>query len=140
MNFSNLFLTLLFSAASTALRAEEKTSSFSNGVNTGSLLQTLLGLILVVASIFVVVWLLKRSQMLSGGAHRQLQVIGGISLGARERAVLVQVGNEQILLGVTPQQVRTLHVLPEPLESHQTSDKNGNFAEKLREMMQRGQS
>lgn len=140
MNFSNLFLTLLFSVASTALRAEEKTSSFSSGVNTGSLLQTLLGLILVVASIFVVVWLLKRSQMLSGGAHRQLRVIGGISLGARERAVLVQVGNEQILLGVTPQQVRTLHVLPEPLESPQASDKNGNFAEKLREMMQRGQT
>lgn len=140
MKLFTLCLTLLFSAAPAALRAEEKASSFSPGVDTGSLLQTLLGLILVVISIFVVVWLLKRGQMLSAGAHRQLRVIGGISLGARERAVLVQVGDEQILLGVTPQQVRTLHVLPEPLESAQSSDNNGSFAEKLREMMQRGQA
>lgn len=140
MKFFQWFSTLLFSAAPVVLRAEDKTSSFTSGVNTGTLLQTLLGLILVVASIFVVIWLLKRSQMLSGGAHRQLRVIGGVSLGARERAVLVQVGNEQILLGVTPQQVRTLHVLPEPLESPQTTTQNGSFAEKFREMMQRGDS
>lgn len=140
MKLSSLYSLLLLSAAPVALQAEEKTSSFSSGVDSSSLLQTLLGLILVVASIFVVVWLLKRSQMLSAGAHRQLRVIGGVSLGARERAVLVQVGDEQILLGVTPQQVRTLHVLPEPLESAQGNSQPGNFAEKLREMMQRGQS
>jgi len=40
-----------------------------------------------------------------------VSVIGGVSLGPRERAVLLQVGGTRLLVGVAPGQVRMLHLL-----------------------------
>jgi flagellar protein FliO/FliZ len=37
------------------------------------------------------------------------------------RAVLIQLGNQQLLLGVAPGQVRTLHVLAEPVVDNTAS-------------------
>lgn len=72
-------------------------------------------LLLVLALIVGMAWLLKR---LPGAGLRQadgLRVVTSMSLGARERVAVVQVGNEQLLLGIGASGVRTLHVLPEPL-------------------------
>ena len=44
-----------------------------------------------------------------------IEIIADVSLGAKERAVLVQVGGKQLLLGVAPGRVNTLHVLDEPV-------------------------
>jgi flagellar protein FliO/FliZ len=42
--------------------------------------------------------------------------VADVPLGQKERAVLLKVGATQILLGVAPGRVNTLHVLAEPLE------------------------
>lgn len=111
-------------------------------VNASTLLQTIFGLIFVLAIIVFLGWLLKRSQYFHAAHHGQLKVLGAISLGTREKAVLIQVGEQQILLGVTPQQINTLHTLPEPLPVRETPTKQtDSFAEKLKQMMQqRGNS
>ena len=44
-------------------------------------------------------------------------VLSSVSVGQRERAVLVQVGEQQMLLGVGPGNVRTLHVFDKPAVS-----------------------
>jgi flagellar protein FliO/FliZ len=103
-------------------------------VSASSLLQTLLGLILVLVCIALVAWLLKRSNSFHTAASGKMKVIAGLPLGTRERAVLVQVGDEQLLLGVTPQQINLLHKLDTPLEVD--SANNGDFAGKLRQIMQ----
>lgn len=72
-------------------------------------------LVLVLGLILGLAWLLKR---LPGSGFRQadgLRVVASISLGAKERAAVVQVGGEQLLLGIGAGGVRTLHVLPQPL-------------------------
>jgi len=47
--------------------------------------------------------------------------------------VLLEVGNEQLLLGVAQGSVRTLHVLPEPvIDSKADSGQTQNFAAVLR--------
>ena len=111
-------------------------------VTASSLLQTILGLIVVLAIIVMTGWLLKRSQYFHAGHHGQLKVLGAISLGTREKAVLIQVGDQQLLLGVTPQQINTLHTLAEPLPVRDTHTKPADsFAERLKQMMQqRGNS
>jgi flagellar protein FliO/FliZ len=43
-------------------------------------------------------------------------VLADVPLGQKERAVLLKVGAQQILLGVAPGRVNTLHVLAEPIE------------------------
>lgn len=103
-------------------------------VSASSLLQTLLGLILVLVCIALVAWLLKRSNSFHTAANGKMKVIAGLPLGTRERTVLVQVGEEQLLLGVTPQQINLLHKLDTPLEVE--SANNSDFAGKLRQIMQ----
>jgi flagellar protein FliO/FliZ len=45
-----------------------------------------------------------------------IDVLADVPLGQKERAVLLKVGATQILLGVAPGRVNTLHVLSEPIE------------------------
>ena len=42
-----------------------------------------------------------------------IKVIADLPLGAKERAVLIQVGSQQLLIGVTAGQINTLHAWPE---------------------------
>jgi flagellar protein FliO/FliZ len=46
-----------------------------------------------------------------GGGSANLEMLAQLPLGTRERAVLVRVGDTQVLIGVAPGSVRTLHVL-----------------------------
>lgn len=74
-----------------------------------------LALVMVLGLIVGLAWLLKR---LPGGGFRQadgLRIVASIPLGAKERAAVIQVGGEQLLLGIGAGGVRTLHVLPTPL-------------------------
>ena len=105
-------------------------------VSAMSLLQTLLGLVLVLGCIVLVGWLLKRTHSFHTAANGQLKIIAGLPLGTRERAVLVQVGDKQLLLGVTAQQISLLHTLETPLVTQQPAQ--GDFANKLRQLMQQG--
>lgn len=97
-----------------------------------SLWQLTLGLLLVLGLIVAIAWVLKRSgrfQMAAGGG---LRILGGLSMGARERVVLLQVGDTQMLIGVAPGRVQTLHVLDKPLESmHSAASAVPGFADQL---------
>ena len=105
--------------------------SVQDPVNMTSLWQLTLGMVLVLGLIIAIAWLLKRSgrfQMAAGGG---LRLLGGLSMGARERVVLLQVGETQLLVGVAPGRVQTLHVLDKPLESVHEAAAVPAFAEQL---------
>ena len=106
----------------------------SSPLSAMSLLQTMMGLILVLGCIVLVAWLLKRTTSFHTAANGKMKVIAGLPLGTRERAVLVQIGDEQLLLGVTPQQVNLLCKLDTPLPAD--SSERPDFAGKLRQIMQ----
>jgi flagellar protein FliO/FliZ len=46
-----------------------------------------------------------------------MKVLGGISVGQRERLVLVQIGSKQLLVGVAPGSVNHVMVFDEPLDN-----------------------
>ena len=77
--------------------------------------QVLLGLLAVIAAIGASAWVGRRVLRVSAGAGGHLRLLGGLSLGPRERVVLIQAGETQLLVGVAPGRVQTLHVLAEPL-------------------------
>ncbi len=56
----------------------------------------------MVGLIFVLAWLMRRVQNIGPGNAQVIEMIGSRALGPRDRLVLVQVGEEQILLGLTP--------------------------------------
>lgn len=79
--------------------------------STGYIFQVLGSLALVFAGIFLVVFLLRRVNRVGGGAGAALRVLASASVGQRERVVLIEVGEEQLLVGVAPGNVRALHRL-----------------------------
>jgi flagellar protein FliO/FliZ len=83
----------------------------------GSLGQVTLSLGLVLAVIFAAAWVVRRMRGFNRAASGALDVLADLPLGQKERAVLVRIGKQQILLGVAPGRVSTLHVLSEPIDT-----------------------
>jgi flagellar protein FliO/FliZ len=77
--------------------------------------QVTLALCIVLGAIFLCAWLARRMRNISSGRVGALNVVAEVRLGPKERAVLLQVGATQLLVGVAPGQINALHVLAEPL-------------------------
>ena len=61
-----------------------------------------------------------------------LRVVASLSLGIKEKVVLIQVGDEQLLIGVTPGELRCLHVFDEPaVEAVEPPDFNQTLQQAL---------
>jgi flagellar protein FliO/FliZ len=82
---------------------------------TAEIAQILLGLVVVVAAVVVFARLLARVQGGRFSGNGPLRVVAALSVGQRERVVLMQVGDRQVLIGVTPSQISRLHELDAPV-------------------------
>ena len=83
------------------------------GVPTGALVQGLLGLLLIIGLLLVTLAALKRWGGKFGGVSTAgMKVVSGLSVGTRERILLIEVGDTWLVVGVTASQIRTLHTLP----------------------------
>lgn len=78
--------------------------------NTSSYVQLLVGLLLVVGLILLLAWLAKKYSLMTPGMSGAIQILSGISLGNRDRLILVEVGEKHLLLGVSPGRINTLQV------------------------------
>lgn len=90
-------------------------ASAASAPGAGSLLATLFALAVVLGLVVGLGWLLKR---LPGGLaqHRSgLRVVASLAVGAKERVLVVEAGERQLLIGVTSQQISLLDTLAQPL-------------------------
>lgn len=108
--------------AAVALGAEPGTQPIKPGtlIESSQVFDTFLGLIAVLALMLGLAWLVKRYVSVPGMGRGQVRIVGGVSLGPRERAVLVEVEGHRLLLGVAPGRVQTLHVLGMPGTEEET--------------------
>src|SRR5690606_32643121 len=84
----------------------------------GSLGGAVFALVLVVGLILGLAWLVRRMPGLGGGAaNPALRIVGSLALGPRDRLVVVEVGQTQLLLGVGAGGTRTLHTLDQDRKS-----------------------
>jgi len=98
-----------------------------------NILQVALSLFAVVVLIGVIAWFFRRFGRMNSAICGELRVVGGISIGQRERVVVIQVGEEQLLVGVTPGRVQTLHVLTKNIAEQSATSTAGHetFAVRL---------
>ncbi|MGB8692215.1 MAG: flagellar biosynthetic protein FliO [Steroidobacteraceae bacterium] len=72
------------------------------------MLRVCVALAFVVAAVYAVAWLMRRLRNGVGANAPGLTVVSQVSLGTRERAVLLRVGAQHLLLGVAAGSVRLL--------------------------------
>jgi flagellar protein FliO/FliZ len=139
-----LLLALPFSVLAAEPVASVATVAAAPVVNSGvagQLTQLVFGLLLVLGLIFFLAWLLRRVQQAGpAGKGQVIELIGSRALGPRDRLMLVQVGNEQILLGLSPGTITALHVLKEPVQVPGGTEKaTPEFAQHLLRMLGKDQ-
>jgi len=83
--------------------------------------QVIASLALVIGLLFGALWIMRRVNGVGQAVGGQMRVVSSLGLGQRERAVLVSVGDQQILLGVAPGRVAALHVFDEPAVAQDTT-------------------
>jgi len=105
----------------------------------GQLVQVLLGLLLVIGMIFVLAWMLRRVQRIGPRGGQVIKLVASQVLGPRDRLVLVQVGNEQILLGLSAGRITPLHTMKEPVHFPETEAATPEFAQRLMELLGKDQ-
>jgi len=100
--------------------------------------QIILSLVAVLVIIFFAAWLLKRFSAFPGVASGHLRVLGALSVGQREKVVLLQAGNEQIVVGITASKITLLHKLEETVVVDEINPiVSGAFANRLQEALSR---
>ncbi|AYC32537.1 flagellar biosynthetic protein FliO [Pseudomonas cavernae] len=135
------FLALLAALPLGALAAEAAAPAtpMANSGITGQLAQLLLGLLLVVGLIFLLAWLLRRVQQIAPRGGQVIKIVASQALGPRDRLVLVEVGGEQILLGLNAGRITPLHVLAEPVAMPAGEPASAEFAQHLAKLLGREQ-
>ncbi len=98
----------------------------------GDVLQVFFALLFVLLLIGGAAWFFRRMSLGNFAGQGALRLLASVSVGQRERVVLVQAGETQLLLGVAQGNVRTLHVFDQPVMSqNNSSSTTENFAERL---------
>jgi flagellar protein FliO/FliZ len=83
----------------------------------GGAVQLLLSLALVVGAIVLLGWLVRRMRVMPRGRGGALRVVDEIALGAKERAVILEVDGARLVLCVGEGRVALLHRAEAPLQT-----------------------
>jgi flagellar protein FliO/FliZ len=84
--------------------------------NPTSVASIFLSLLLVIAIIFALAYVMRRFNVTQAG-NGQMKVVASMVAGTKERLMVVEVGEEQYLLGVTSHSINHLATLPSHIES-----------------------
>ncbi len=133
------FAPLLAQAAEPVATGAAGTVGTAGSDLSGQLLQLTLGLLLVIGLIFALAWLLRRVQQVGPRGNRAIKLVASLPLGPRDRLVLVQVGSEQILLGLSAGRITPLHALKEPVRLEDDEAATPEFAQRLMELLGKDQ-
>ncbi|MDB5747729.1 MAG: fliO, partial [Massilia sp.] len=93
-------------------RMPQAASGPSAAPSAGSLLQTILALALVLALLAALAWAMKRYGPKMSGNSANLRMVGALNIGGRERIMVVEVGDQWIVVGASPGRVNALATMP----------------------------
>ncbi|MCP3671180.1 MAG: flagellar biosynthetic protein FliO [Gammaproteobacteria bacterium] len=91
--------------------AETIPSLSASTTGTGVVVEMIVVLAAVILLILGLGWLIKRVGNFPAAGKGMVRILGGVSLGPREKAVVVEAGNRRLLIGVAPGRVQTLCIL-----------------------------
>jgi flagellar protein FliO/FliZ len=103
-----------------------------------SSLTMLSGLILVLALIAGIAWFLKRTGLTPGlQSSAAAKIVGGVSVGNRERVVVVEVADLWIVVGVAPGRVNALATMPKQETAAGAAPAANNFSSWMKQIIEK---
>jgi flagellar protein FliO/FliZ len=96
-------------SAPRAVFAAPQTQAVDAMPGLASLAEVVFALLVVLALIIAVAWVARRMRV-GGTSGSAIRILAETTLGAKERAVLLQVHGRQLLVGIGASSVTTLHV------------------------------
>ncbi|MEQ5840244.1 flagellar biosynthetic protein FliO [Paraburkholderia acidicola] len=147
---STLFVCCAHVAQAADINAVNNAAQIASGVGAGTavpslgvgaVLQTIVGLVVVIGIVFGFAWLARRLGFQPAQRSGLVKTIGGASLGGKERVALVEIGDTWLVLGAAPGQVRLLHTMPagqavaEPGAEQSVAPLAGTFGQRFREAL-----
>lgn len=112
-----------------AARAAEPATLPASGVG-----GMILNLALVLLLVLVCGWIYARGPARLRSAGGGLDIVASRQVGSRERLAVVQVGDEQVLVGITANGISHLHTLATPIDGEAAGALTNSFGERLREI------
>jgi len=73
-------------------------------------------LAIIVMLIIFMAWIFKRSGLSPGSGNQIIKIISAIHLGQKEKIALIEVGNQQLLIGISPGNIQKLLTLDNPVK------------------------
>ena len=105
-------------------------------LSVGSLTQLTLSLVAIVVLIFAISWAVKRLKLARPRGSGGIAVVDELTVGPRERIVLIRVGESQVLVGIGAAGIVPLTPLAAPIVL-KDGGVEPTFAERLRDIMKR---
>ena len=109
-----------------------------SGVEDLSIYQVVTPLILVIVLIFLLAWLVKKVNPTVSSMGQGITVVASAPLSSNARVCLVRVGDKDILLGVTSQQITPLHTFEEPPVNIPDKENATEFAGHFKRLLKTG--
>lgn len=117
---------LVVSAAAT------KAAAPSAGLSFAAVGGMVLALLMVLALILGMAWLLRRLSGVGLQNPSGLQPVASLAVGPKERVMVVQAGETQLVIGVTAHQISLLHRLETPLPAPAAGESFATLLARLR--------
>jgi len=104
-----------------------------------SVMNMLVSLVLVLGLILLLAFIAKKMRI--GPANQQgIKLVANLTIGQKERVVVVEVENEQYLLGVTSTQINLLQKLPNNVSKSTQSAPLGELPSDMMSLLKKGKS
>lgn len=141
-NFITIVAALMMSGR--AVAAQKEVVHSVNAVGADQVLRVIAGLVIVLVVIVLVAWLARKYLASRTYGGISLRVVGGASLGGKDRVVVIEVDGDNLLLGVSPGGITRLHKLKKTTTETRENqsvpplpERSGNFIERLNEEIRR---
>ncbi|KEQ16329.1 flagellar biosynthetic protein FliO [Endozoicomonas numazuensis] len=105
-----------------------------------SLTQVIAPLFFVILLIFALAWIVKKLNIGTPAIGQGIKVVSSIPVSSQARVCLIQIGDKDILLGVTNQQVSLIHTFDESPLPPENRQNHQHFADQFKSLLKGGHS
>lgn len=136
VNYLSVLPLCIFTSLHSAIANADTVAQSTTAIDYQSQVGRVLGvLLLLIAGIFAVVWVMKKIGYNGHIGPRLLSVKACLPLSNKDKLYIVQVGDEQMLIGVNAGGITPLKTLPKDDSTPTETDHENTFSKKLQALL-----